>query len=128
LIELLCVIAIIGLLTSLLLGPVAKALQKACNAEWADKAGQRVECVVTSLRQHYRQKTFTDPLTPEQLHEQGIIDAASLAFLRDRRVTYYPFVTADADQSIILVVQVPRSFLNDASTERVRKERITAPD
>lgn len=128
LIELLCVIAIIGILASLLLGPASRAMSRARDADWANKAYHQIELLVNSLQAHYQTRAVTKRLTPQELFDQGVIDEIQLGFLKDRRVRFVPFASADPDDLVVLQVQIPKSFLNDSTTERVLKVRITDPD
>jgi prepilin-type N-terminal cleavage/methylation domain-containing protein len=127
LIELLCVIAIIGVLAALLLGPAGRALKQARDADWADKAGRRLERVIAALQAYYGRAGETERLTVQQLFDRGIIDEDHRQFLTDRRVRYTPFVTADPDDLVVIRVDFPKSFLNDPRSEQVRKQRITEP-
>lgn len=128
LIELLCTIAIIGILAGLLLSPASRALGRAKDAEWANKAYRELERVVTSLQAHYQVGAEADRLSIQELYERAIIDLEELNFLTDRRVTFTPFASADPDDEVVIEVHIPRSFLTDPANERVPKKRITNPD
>jgi type II secretory pathway pseudopilin PulG len=124
-IELLCVIAIIGVLAALLLGPVSRALKNARDADWADKASYQLERVIESLKAHYEGQAVSERLTVQQLFDRGILDEYQRRFLTDRRVEYHAFVTADPDSMVVIRIDFPKSFFGDARVEQVRKGRLT---
>ena len=129
LIELLLVIAIIGILAGLLLGPAGRALKKARDAEWANKADAQIEQLIGQLKAYYRNNKISEPLTPQQLADAGAISGAAQQFLLDPRVSYFPFVSSDPDERVILQVQLPESFLSGSAHSRtILKQRVTGDD
>jgi len=126
LVELLLVIAIIGILAGLLLGPASRVFKKARDADWANKAGPKTEQLVKQLKSHYQNHSVTgEGLTPERLAEANIIDGSMLQFLRDPRVKYFPFISSDLDAKVIIQLVIPENFLGGGYSQTVRKGRIT---
>jgi prepilin-type N-terminal cleavage/methylation domain-containing protein len=108
LIELLCVIAIISVLASLLLGPVAKALNKAHRFKWEMESENFADRFRERLTAQFGRAEDYPAFTPEALHDAGIIDTF-FDFLKDKRVAYTPFSSKDPDSLVVLRVVVTRN-------------------
>ena len=105
LIELMCVMGIIGIMAALLLGPAFKALDRAKRLDWEIKAPAMFERVLEQL-QAWENSGKTHPkLSIARLEQNGILDEPSLRFLRLRKVHYFPFASSDPDETVILVVE-----------------------
>ena len=99
-----CVIAIILILVSLMMGPILRAYKKAKNFGWENDSFALTDRFTEKMRQHFGDAPDYPALTAEQLYEAGIIDNGLRSFLRDKRVRYYPFSSKSPDQFVILEV------------------------
>jgi len=102
LVELLVVMAIIGILASLLLGTVYKAHVYAKDKTWRIEAYNFCDYIKEHLLQHYQSQTNYPALTAAQLHQQGIFDDQIMDFLSCPHVQFIPFSSSDQDDKIIL--------------------------
>ena len=127
LLEILCAIAIIGILAGLLLGPVARALKRARAMQWAEDAGARLESTVQQLQKHFRGLDDFPLVTLDQLENQGMLGPYEIRFLKDRRVTFHPFAGSDPDDQVVILVRIEPGFLTEAGVLIETKERITKP-
>lgn len=111
LIELMCVMCIILVLVSLMMGPVLRAYNKAQRFRWENDSRHFYE------RFHDRMSAQFGKLGPEvkypalsvaQLYDAGIIDSNLRRFLEDKRVKFYPFSSETPDEAIILIVNISK--------------------
>src|SRR5512140_110870 len=103
LIELLCVITIISILASMLLGAVGRAYVRA-KRFGAEMDGPAYVDELRSKLIVYVQAHPTFPaLSREALIRECNISSRSAAFLRSREVTYVPFASADSDDKVVLI-------------------------
>jgi type II secretory pathway pseudopilin PulG len=101
-IELLCVMAIILILVSLMLGPVTRAYRKAKNLAGENNGTELVDRFTEKLTTAIGSSAEYPALTVDQLYEEGIIDSSLRRFLKDKRVQYFPFSSKDPDHKVIL--------------------------
>jgi prepilin-type N-terminal cleavage/methylation domain-containing protein len=127
LIEVLCAIAIIAILAGLLLGPVARALQRARAMQWAQDAEIHLEATVQQLGTHFQGKLDFPLVTLSQIEAQMLVSPSELRFLKDRRVTFHPFAGTDPDDQVVVQVRIEAGFLTEAGRLVAIKERITKP-
>lgn len=127
LIELLCAIAIVAVLATLLLGPVSRALKRARAMQWADVAGRQTELVAEQLQRYLNGREDYPQLTLDALETSGVLGLAQVRFLRDKRVTFTPFSGADPDEMAIISAQLESGFLTTAGTITVTKARTKPP-
>jgi prepilin-type N-terminal cleavage/methylation domain-containing protein len=125
LIELLCVIAIIVVLASLLLGPAARVLQRVLADKWAEDAQTRLSETIHQLNQHFQGAETFPLVTLDWIESQGLLKSAELQFLKDPRVTFVPFAGSDPSEKIVIAVQLKRGFWNDSTVLTERKEAVT---
>lgn len=126
LIELLCAMAIVAVLATLLLGPASKALGKARAMQWADKAGFMTGEITVRLNQIFAgQKEFTR-VTLEKLAADNLLTESQVRFLRDQRVRFTPFAGNDPDSLAVIHVTLKPGFLTDGGAITVSKGEITA--
>ena len=108
LIELMCVLCIIMVLVSMMLGPVMKAYKKAQRFSHEATLPE-----MTSRFQNRMQRWFGDPAaryparTIEELHSSGYIDNAMQDFLRRAEVRFVPFSSETPGAAPILMVESP---------------------
>ena len=121
LIELLCVIVIIGILASLVLGPAAKALSRVRAADWADKAEAKILRIEEQLKKMHGSRLAYPAMTPSELRDAGILNDELVSFLKSSRVDYFPFSSADSTNHVILIVRFPRSFFGGSYQQTLYK-------
>jgi prepilin-type N-terminal cleavage/methylation domain-containing protein len=125
LLELLCVISIIVVLASLLLGPAARVLQRVLADQWSDQASNLLAETVSQLNQRFQGLDSFPPVTIEQIEAQSLLKRAELLFLKDPRVTFVPFAGSDPGDKIVIQVQIKRGFWTEGNELIERKEAIT---
>lgn len=114
LIELLCTIAIIAVLATLLLGPVGRALRNARNMQWADQSEAHANAVEQQLRSFLGDRQDFPSLSLEALEALNIFPSAEVRFLHDRRVTFIPVAGSDPDDKVFLSVRLESGFLTSS--------------
>ena len=125
LLELLCVIAILVVLASLFLGPVARVLQRVLADKWSEQAETSLGATVQQLNQRFQGDHEFPRITLERIEADGLLKPAELKFLKDPRVTFIPFAGADPDDQIVIHVKLKRGFWTDGGELIERKEAIT---
>lgn len=126
LIELLCAMAIVAVLATLLLGPASRALGNARAMQWADKAGFMTGEITARLNRVFAGQKEFSRVTLEKLEKDNLLTASQIRFLRDKRVQFYPFAGSDADGTVVIDVALKRGFLTDGGSITVTKGEITA--
>ncbi len=111
-VELLCVVTIIFILASLLLGPVLKAYRKAKNFAAEVDGGSYVQMTVKRLRTFHQTHASYPPLTAKYLHEQGVFDSRFMQYLREKQMVYFPFSSTDSDTNQIIWYDITRTGYN----------------
>ncbi len=114
LIELLCTIAIIAVLATLLLGPVGRALRNARNMQWADQSENHANAVVQQLRTFLGDRQDFPTLSLEALEGLNVFQSAEVRFLHDRRVTFVSIAGSDPDDKVFLSVRLESGFLTSS--------------
>ena len=127
LIELLCTIAIIAVLATLLLGPAGRVLKRVRADDWADKASAQLEGVKARLRSRYQGQADFPTVTLERLAAEDALEPSQLRFLRDRRVGFVPFSGADPTNFVVVVVRIERGFFTGAESLVLTKGELVAP-
>lgn len=121
LLELLCVIAVITILAGMLLGPVSRIMQKSWAMKWSEDGTDLLDTVVERLRQHYQGREDFPQVTLTTLEAGGLLDSAQLRFLKDRRVTFFPFAGTDPDEQVVIAVRFEAGFLVDRHLKTASK-------
>ena len=127
LIELLCVMAIISILATLLLGPAMRVLQKVRADDWSDKAMADLELTVTQLHAHFRGKVEFPEVTLDAIESMRLLRPAQLQFLKDPQVTFIPFAGSDPEEQVVIKVRLQKGFFTDPSNLEATKGEITRP-
>ena len=127
LIELLCVIAIIVVLASMVLGPASRVLQRVRADQWAEQSGTHLQATVDQLQRHFGGKRDFPTVSLQQIASEKLIAPAELSFLKDRRVTFLPFAGSDPDTNLVLIVQIKRGFWTETNLLTATKGDITRP-
>jgi prepilin-type N-terminal cleavage/methylation domain-containing protein len=127
LIELLCVMAIISILATLLLGPAMRVLQKVRADDWADRATTDLQLTVTQLQAHFRGRTEFPQVTLEAIESMHLVQPAQLQFLKDPQVTFIPFAGSDPDDHVVVKVRLRKGFFTDPNNLEATKGEITRP-
>lgn len=125
LLELLCVMAIITVLASLLLGPACRVLQRVRADQWSEDASTLLRSTVSQLNQHFQGERQFPLVTLERIEAKRLFGPTELRFLKDRRVTFIPFDGSDPDDKIVIRVQLRSGFLTDGGQLTESKEAIT---
>lgn len=127
LIELLCVIAIIMVLAGLLLGPATRALSRLRADQWGEESSARLDSTVEQLRRHFRGRADFPQVTLEEIESKHLVGSQELAFLKDHRVTFFPFAGSDPDNQVVIHIDVRRGYWTDPETRTALKGTITSP-
>ncbi len=111
LLELLAVMAIIGILVSLLLGAVHKAHARVKDRVWRLEAPGFIALIQERLRKFYQSQTSYPAWTADDLYRRNVFDDRIMGFLRSPNVTFIPFSSTDSDDKWILkVINMDKSF------------------
>jgi len=102
LIELLCVVVIILILASLLLGPVLRAYRKVKNFAGETEGSAVVELAVDRLRRFHLIHPTHGSLTADYLHREAIFDSKFMKYVREKKVTFFVFSSSDSDDKLII--------------------------
>jgi hypothetical protein len=125
LMELLCVFMIITILGGLLLGAVNRALRRARAMQWSQDAPVFLDATVARLKARFEGSVDFPPVTLSWLETNNVLDGSHLGFLRDRRVTFYPFSGVDPDDHVVIHVRIEPGFLVEAGSLTAVKADIT---
>ena len=104
LLEMLAVMAIIGILVSLLLGAVHKAHARVKDRVWRLEAPGFISLVHERLRTFYQSQSSYPAWTADDLYRRHVFDDRIMGFLRSPNVTFIPFSSSDSDDRWILKV------------------------
>ncbi len=104
LLELLCVIAIIGILAAMLLGSVNKAFMSAQNKMWRVQARDFYDYIQEHLSKYYQSQTNYPVLTAADLYQKGAFDDRIMNFLRCPHVQYIPFSMSDKTNKVVFQI------------------------
>ncbi len=127
LIELLCTIAIIAVLASLLLGASGRVLKRMRAAEWGDKAPVQLDLVREKLRKRFQGLDAFPTVTLEKLEADGVLQPTQIRFLNDKRVAYVPFSGVDPTNLVVVAVRIDSGFFTDRATLVLTKGEIVEP-
>jgi prepilin-type N-terminal cleavage/methylation domain-containing protein len=127
LIELLCVMAIILILTTLALGPAMRVLQKVRADDWAEKAMSDLQLTVAQLHAHFRGRVEFPEVTLEAIESMRLVQPTQLRFLKDPQVTFIPFAGSDPDEQVVIKVRLRKGFFTDLNQLEATKGEITRP-
>ena len=95
--------------------------------KWGDEAPALLTSTVNQLKKHFQGKTVFPPVTLTALENAGLLEPSQLRFLKDQRVTYFPFAGSDPDEQIVILVRLERGFLVDEGELTATKEDIVEP-
>ncbi|MBI2947537.1 MAG: type II secretion system protein [Verrucomicrobia bacterium] len=108
LIELLCVIAILAILASLLASSVLRAYRRVKQMQTSLEAPGLADLVEKKLKDFFAPKARFPAYTAEELHEHGVFDREMMRRIRARELIYYPFSSTDPDNKLIAEVLVEK--------------------
>src|SRR5436190_8559305 len=112
LVELLCVVTIIGILAGLMLGPIARAHARARDFKWQGEYAILMNDFRDRLANRFAGQKSYPAFSADALYENGIIDLRLHDFLKDKRVEYFPFSSIDPDEMVILKVSVSKNSIS----------------
>lgn len=125
LIELLCAMAIIAVLATMLLGPAGRALGKARAMQWNNRAEVLTGEITERLRAVFAGQKEFRRVTLADLERDGVIFSSHARFLRDSRVTFTPFAGSDPDELPVIQVRLQPGFLGGSGILMVDKGALT---
>jgi hypothetical protein len=102
-------IAIVGLvaLMAILFARSAHRKGNAGGESYEERDMDRFICIVyNQLKSYGLSQTNYPALTAEELHQRGVFDDQTMAFLKLRNVHFYPFSSTDPDTNPVLSVLV----------------------
>jgi len=130
LVELLLVIAIIGILASLLFGAIYKAHAYAKDQTWRAEARSAYVRIRDRLSGYCQSHSTCPVLTAKELHQLGVFDDSIMDFLDCPHVQFTPFSSDDPDDKTIL--RIPNDWLwgvkSDRSSIILLKKTVTDPE
>jgi prepilin-type N-terminal cleavage/methylation domain-containing protein len=103
LIELLCVMAIISILASMLLGAAGRAYQRAKRFAGEMDGPAYLDEVRTKVARYAQAHPTFPELSITTLARECQLSSRCVAFLRSREVIYVPFSSADPDEKVVIV-------------------------
>ena len=106
LIELLCVISIILILVSLMLGPVMKAFKKVKRFQSEETAVVLIDRFREKMEKHFGSAPRYPARSVAELYAAGLIDTPIRDFFKRKEVRFIPFSSATPDEAPILLVEV----------------------
>jgi len=111
LVELLCVVVVIGLLAALLLTAVTAAYGRVKRMQQEFEGPSLVEYLRDRLTTFCERQGNYPALSAKQLHELDIFDSRVMDFLRWRGVEFHPFSSSDGTNKIVLEVRYSKSSM-----------------
>ena len=126
LLEMLAVIAIIGILASLLLGAVHKAHARAKDRVWRLEAPGFISLIQDRLSRYYQSQISYPAWTADDLYRRHVFDDRIMGFLRSPKVTFIPFSSTDPDDKWIL--RVVNIWPEEKSPIGLLKTSVTKPE
>jgi prepilin-type N-terminal cleavage/methylation domain-containing protein len=121
LIELLCVMLVIGILASLLLSAVMAAYGRAKRMQREFDGPVLVEQVRDRLTSFCETQPTYPALTARQLHELGVFDSRIMDFLRWRGVAFHPFSSSDPTNALVLEIRYSGSHFGHLLKSDLRR-------
>lgn len=103
LIELLCVIGIITILASMLLGAVGRAYLRAKRFAGEMDGPAYVDEMRIKLKRFTLEHPIFSPLTLDVVIRDCNLTPRCASFLRSKQVTYVPFSSRDPEEKVVLV-------------------------
>ena len=125
LVELLCTMAIIAVLATMLLGPAGRAMSKARGMQWNNRAVATTAQITDRLRAMFAGQKAFRRITLEDLERDRVLPASDIGFLRDARVTFMPFAGDDPDGQPVIAVRLKPAFLGGGGDIVVTKGDLT---
>jgi len=125
LLELLCVIAIITVLASLVTGSAVKVLQRARADQWSDRASGLLHSTVEQLHQRLQARQDFPLVTVDRIETEAWLKPAEIRFLKEPEVTFVPFSGSDPDDKVVIRVELRRGFLTQSGALTQTKGWIT---
>jgi prepilin-type N-terminal cleavage/methylation domain-containing protein len=111
LLELLCVIAIIAVLASLLLPAVSRAYVSSQNKVWRFGSYDFYEYMQQHLSKYYQVNTNYPTLSARELYQMNVFDDHIMNFLRCPHMQYIPFSMSDPTNKVIF--QIDSDWMNE---------------
>ncbi len=125
LVELLCAVAIIAVLATMLLGPAGRALAKARAMQWNNRAHALTADITDRLHAIFVGQTTFTRVTLADLERDGLVTTSQARFLKEDRVRFSPFSGSDPDGLAVIEVELKPGFLESGGLIRVTKGNIT---
>lgn len=125
LVELLCAVAIIGVLATMLLGPAGRALAKARAMQWNNRAVSLTGEIADRLYGLFVGQTAFNRVTLADLERDGLVTTTQARFLKEDRVRFSPFSGSDPDELAVIEVMLKQGFLESGGLIQVTKGQIT---
>ena len=105
LIELLCVMAIIAVLASLLLGAVGRAYQRVRTFAGDNDQAVHVDELRIKFSRYAADNPQFGPVTLDSMLQLCPVSSGCERFLRSKKVTFLPFSSATPDSTVVLTVK-----------------------